>query len=142
MAQNGNAMTHGTVSARAARRPPVWNWMWAIPAAARHLILPGDMSVMDYEPLERAVLRPGTRVSAVVRKGEDGVARAGRLTLTPQDQTEGKQAWAAQGSHSGWRFLLAATLPAASWRNRRRTSATSPALATAVVKAGIGHRWP
>jgi hypothetical protein len=89
MAQGGNAMTHGTVSAT--RRSAAGIELDVdYPGGARRLILPGEMSVMDYEPLERAVLRPGTRVSAVVRKGEDGVARAGRLTLNPQDHTEGK----------------------------------------------------
>jgi hypothetical protein len=42
------------------------------------------MQVLDYEPFKRDVLKPGTRVSAVVRKDEQGVLRAGRLTLTVQ----------------------------------------------------------
>jgi hypothetical protein len=84
MARNGNAMTHGTVSAARQTAAGV-ELDVGYPGGGRHLILPGDMKITDYEPIERAVLKPGTQVSAVVRKAEDGVARAGRLTLTPQD---------------------------------------------------------
>jgi hypothetical protein len=84
MAQNGNAMTHGTVSSARQTAAGV-ELEVGYPGGNRLVILPGDMKITDYEPLGRAVLKPGIRVSAVVRKGEDGVARAGRLTLNAQD---------------------------------------------------------
>jgi hypothetical protein len=84
MAQSGNAMTHGTVSA--ARQTAAGVELDVdYPGGGRRLIVPADMKITDYELLERDVLKPGTRVSAVVRKGEDGVPRAGRLTLGSQD---------------------------------------------------------
>jgi hypothetical protein len=84
MAQSGNAMTHGTVNAVRQTAAGV-ELEVGYPGGSRHLILPGAMKITEYEPLKREVLKPGTRVSAVVRKGDDGVSRAGRLTLTPQD---------------------------------------------------------
>jgi hypothetical protein len=84
MAQSGNAMTHGTVGS--ARRTAAGVELdVGYPGGGRRLILPADMQVTDYELLGRGVLKPGIRVSAVVRKGEDGVARAGRLTLNAKD---------------------------------------------------------
>jgi ribosomal protein S11 len=84
MAQSGNAMTHGTVGSA---RPTAAGVELEVgyPGGGRRLILPAGMQVTDYELLGRGVLKPGTRVSAVVREGEDGVARAGRLTLNAQD---------------------------------------------------------
>jgi neutral ceramidase len=83
MAQTGAAMTHGTVSS--ARQTAAGVELDVdYPGGSRHLIVPSDMQVLDYEPFKRDVLKPGTRVSAVVRKDEQGVLRAGRLTLTVQ----------------------------------------------------------
>jgi hypothetical protein len=84
MAQSGNAMTHGTVGS--ARQTAAFIELEVgYPGGGRRLLLPADMKVTDYELLGREVLTPGTRVSAVVRKGGDGVGRAGRLTLNAQD---------------------------------------------------------
>jgi hypothetical protein len=82
MAQGGNAMTHGTVSS-VKRTAAGVELDVSYPDGARHLILPGEMTITDYALLKRDELKPGTRVSAVVRQGADGVARAGRLTLNP-----------------------------------------------------------
>ena len=82
MAQGGNAMTHGTVD-KASRTGKGVELDVSYPGGSRHLIVPGDMQITDYELLDRKVLKPGTRVGAVARKGDDGVLRAGRLTLSP-----------------------------------------------------------
>jgi hypothetical protein len=82
MAQGGNAMTHGTVSS--ARQTAAGVELDVdYPGGARHLLLPGAMQITDYQLLPRDVLKPGLKVNAVARKGEDGVLRAGRLTLDP-----------------------------------------------------------
>jgi hypothetical protein len=80
MAQTGSAMTHGTVDSAMQTSAGV-ELDVSYPGGARHLIVPHDMKITDYELLGRDVLKPGTEVSAVARKGEDGVLRAGRLTL-------------------------------------------------------------
>ncbi|MCS0631158.1 hypothetical protein NX786_17635 [Telluria mixta] len=80
MARSGTAMTHGTVGNVRQTAAGV-ELDVAYPGGARHLILADGMTITGYEPLARGVLKPGTRVSAVVRKGEDGIPRAGRLTL-------------------------------------------------------------
>lgn len=82
MAQGGAAMTHGTVSSARQTAAGV-ELDVTYPDGSRHLILPGEMKITDYELFKRDVLQPGTMVSAVVRKGKDGVPRAGRLTLSP-----------------------------------------------------------
>jgi hypothetical protein len=82
MAQTGNAMTHGTVGSVKQTSTGV-ELDVSYPGGARRLILPGEMTITDYELLKRDALKPGTQVSAVVRKGSDGVPRAGRVTLNP-----------------------------------------------------------
>jgi hypothetical protein len=76
------AMTHGTVNS-AGKTAAGIELDVAYPGGSRHLIVPGDVKVTDYVLLDRSVLKPGTQVGAVARKGEDGVLRAGRLTLPP-----------------------------------------------------------
>lgn len=81
MAQGGSAMTHGTVD-KASKTGRGVELDVSYPGGTRHLVLPGEMQITDFELLDRSVLKPGTRVGAVARKGEDGVLRAGRLTLS------------------------------------------------------------
>lgn len=80
MAQSGNAMTHGTV-ARVSRGDAGIEVDVSYPGGGRRLILSNDMTIIDYVAYGREVLVPGTKVSAVARRGDDGVLRAGRLTL-------------------------------------------------------------
>lgn len=82
MAQGGTAMTHGTVSSARQTAAGV-ELDVTYPDGARHLIVPVEMKITDYELQKRDELKPGTKVSAVARKGGDGVLRAGRLTLNP-----------------------------------------------------------
>lgn len=51
------------------------------PEGCRVIEVPRDVKVTGFVTLERSRAVPGTAVSAVMRAGEDGVMRAGRLTL-------------------------------------------------------------
>lgn len=82
MAQGGTAMTHGTVAGARQTADGV-ELDVSYPGGARRLILPGQMTITDYQLLRRDALTPGIKVGAVARKGQDGVLRAGRLTLEP-----------------------------------------------------------
>ena len=82
MAQTTTAMTHGTVAA-ASRTQVGLELEVTYPGGSRHLIVPNDVKITNYELLSRDVLKPGTKIGAVARKGEDGVLRAGRVTLPP-----------------------------------------------------------
>jgi hypothetical protein len=74
-------MTHGTVD-QASKTAKGVELDVSYPGGTRHLIVPGEMQITDFELLDRKVLTPGTKVGAVARKGDDGVLRAGRLTLS------------------------------------------------------------
>ena len=82
MGPGGNAMTHGTVTAASKTSAGV-ELDVTYPGGSRHLVIPGEVKVTDFQLLDRSVLKPGTKVGAVARKGDDGVLRAGRLTLSP-----------------------------------------------------------
>jgi hypothetical protein len=79
--QNSTAMTHGTVS-KAVKTAAGVELDVEYPGGARHLVVAPDVKVTIFDLLGRNLLKPGTMVSAVARKGEDGVLRAGRLTLS------------------------------------------------------------
>ena len=81
-AQSGTAMTHGTVAATRKAGDAV-ELSVTYPGGSRRLLVPQEMQVTDFMLLSRDVLKPGTKVGAVARRGEDGVLRAGRLTLDP-----------------------------------------------------------
>jgi hypothetical protein len=79
--QSNTAMTHGTVS-KAAKTAVGVELDVEYPGGSRHLIVAPDIKITVSDLLSRNVLTPGTMVSAVLRKGADGVLRAGRLTLS------------------------------------------------------------
>jgi hypothetical protein len=82
MAQQSNtAMTHGTV-ASVTRGTEGVELEVTYPGGSRHIIVPPDVKITGYDLQDRKVLKPGVRVSAVARKGPDGVLRAGRLVLS------------------------------------------------------------
>jgi hypothetical protein len=79
MARQANtAMTHGTV-ASTTRTPAGVELDVIYPGGSRHLIVPLDVKITGYDLQDRKLLKPGVKVSAVARKGPDGVLRAGRL---------------------------------------------------------------
>jgi hypothetical protein len=82
MGQSGNAMTHGTVDAIKTTAEGVVLDV-SYPDGSRHLVLPAGIKITKSDLQKRKVLKPGTQVGAVARKGADGVLRAGRLTLQP-----------------------------------------------------------
>jgi hypothetical protein len=82
MGPGGSAMTHGTVTATSKTAAGV-ELDVTYPGGSRHLIIPGEVKVTDFALLSRKDLKPGTKVGAVARKGDDGVLRAGRVTLSP-----------------------------------------------------------
>ncbi len=53
---------------------------------SRHLIVPADVPVYESFVVDRARAAPGVEVGAVTRKGDDGIWRASRLTLTGQSR--------------------------------------------------------
>jgi hypothetical protein len=80
IAQPNTSMTHGTVkaanqSARGLELDVVY------PNGSRHIIVAPEVKVTGYEVHERSTLKPGVVVTAVTRKGPDGVRRAGRLVM-------------------------------------------------------------
>jgi len=81
--QQNRAMTHGDVTAVRQTAAGV-ELDVTYPGGSRHLVVPPDVKVTDFQLLDRSVLKPGTQVGAVARKGDDGVLRAGRLTLPAQ----------------------------------------------------------
>ena len=73
-------MTHGTVaSADKTSAGMELNVTW--PDGSRRIIVPSDITVTFFDPLDRKTLKPGASVSGVTRKGTDGVYRAGRLVV-------------------------------------------------------------
>jgi hypothetical protein len=80
MAGADSAMTHGTVT-RASRSAAGVELDVTYPDGSRHLLIPDDVKVTNFDLLERRALKPGLQVGAVARRGDDGVLRAGRLTL-------------------------------------------------------------
>jgi hypothetical protein len=83
--QANTSMTHGTVKtitkgADGAELEVVYT------DGSRHLIVPSDVKVTGYDVYDRGTLKPGIRVSAVARKGIDGILRAGRLTVASPQQ--------------------------------------------------------
>ena len=54
----------------------------AYPGGTRHIIVPPDVAVIGYTPVDRDRVKPGVTVAAVANvKGDDGVARVGRLQI-------------------------------------------------------------
>jgi hypothetical protein len=80
MAGAGTAMTHGTVT-RTSRSGAGVELDVTYPNGSRHLVVPNDVTVTNFDLLARSALEPGMPIGAVGRKGDDGVVRAGRLTL-------------------------------------------------------------
>jgi hypothetical protein len=80
-AGSDTAMTHGTV-AKASKTANGVELQVTYPDGSRQLIVAPEIKITGYTLLKRDVLKPGTKVGAVARKGEDGVLRAGRLTLS------------------------------------------------------------
>ena len=76
-------MTHGSVQAVEAGTGEVVLTI-TYPGGGRRLIVPDGVKVTRSDPLARSVLQPGMRISLVTRRGADGVARAGRVTLAHQ----------------------------------------------------------
>jgi hypothetical protein len=80
MAQPNTTMTNATVTAvtkgAGGRELDV-----SYPGGTRHIIVPPDVQVIGNFPVDRDHVKPGVTVTALATKGEDGVARAARLTI-------------------------------------------------------------
>ncbi len=81
MAQPNTTMTNATVTAvtkgAAGRELDV-----AYPGGTRHIIVPPDVVVIGYTPVDRDRVKPGVTVSAAALKGDDGVVRVARLQIS------------------------------------------------------------
>jgi hypothetical protein len=53
----------------------------AYPGGTRHIIVPPDVQVIGFFPVDRERVKPGATVTAIATKGEDGVVRAARLQV-------------------------------------------------------------
>jgi hypothetical protein len=80
MTQPNTTMTNATVTAvtkgAGGRELDV-----AYPGGTRHIIVPPDVQVIGYTPVDRDQVKPGVTISAAAVKGEDGVARVSRLQI-------------------------------------------------------------
>ena len=76
-----NMMTHGTV-ASASKTSTGVELNVTYPSGSRRIIIPPDVTVTFFDPLDRSTLKPGASVSGVTRKGPDGIPYAGRLVLS------------------------------------------------------------
>ena len=81
MAQANTTMTNATVTAvtkgAGGRELDV-----AYPGGTRRIIVPPDVQVIGYTPVDRDQVKPGVTISAAAIKGEDGVARVARLQIS------------------------------------------------------------
>jgi len=83
IARPNTSMTHGTVDT-ATQHDTGLELAVVYPSGSRRIIVPPDVKVTGYDVHERSVLKPGATVTAITRKGSDGVPRAGRLLLSNQ----------------------------------------------------------
>jgi hypothetical protein len=75
-----NMMTHGTVASAKKTGDDVELTVIS-PDGSRRIIVPAGVGVTVSDLLDRTALKPGVGVSGVTRKGDDGVYRAGRVTV-------------------------------------------------------------
>jgi len=80
MPRPNTSMTHGTVKSASKGASGV-ELEVIYPNGSRRIIVPPEVKVTGYDVHERSSLRPGATVTAVTRKGSDGVPRAGRLVM-------------------------------------------------------------
>lgn len=80
MAQPNTTMTNATVTTvtkgAVGRELDV-----AYPGGTRHIIVPPEVQVIGYTPVDRDRVKPGVTIAAAAAKGEDGVARVARLQI-------------------------------------------------------------
>jgi hypothetical protein len=76
-----NYMTHGTVKS-VARSDEGAALEVTYTGGGRRIVVPPNVPVTVSDVRNRSVLKPGTPVESVTRKGADGVPRAGRLVLS------------------------------------------------------------
>jgi hypothetical protein len=80
MGKPNTSMTHGTVT-KVDRSAAGVEVDVVYPGGGRHLTVPADVKVTGYDVHGRDAAKAGVNVTAVTRKGADGVSRAARLIL-------------------------------------------------------------
>ena len=80
MPQPNTSMTHGTVKTATSGAAGL-DLEVVYPNGSRHIIVPPAVKVTGYDLHDRSTLKPGVIVTAITRKGSDGVPRAGRLVM-------------------------------------------------------------
>lgn len=80
MPRPNTSMTHGRVSTTTLG-PDGVRLVVTYPGGSRSIEVPAGTKVTAYDLVDRKLAIPGVTVSAVTRKGPDGVPRAGRLLL-------------------------------------------------------------
>ncbi len=78
--RENTSMTHGTIR-KITRSTNGLELDVVYADGSRRIIVPPEVSVSGYDVYDRSVLKPGMNISAVTRKGADGVLRGGRLTI-------------------------------------------------------------
>jgi hypothetical protein len=81
MGQPNTSMTHGAIES-VTHVPDGVDVDVVYSGGSRHLLVPQGTKVTGYEVHPGSYAKPGMNVTAVTRKGADGVSRAARLILT------------------------------------------------------------
>lgn len=82
----GQMMTNATVT-HAAQTKAGLELDVQYPGGVRHLIVPPDVPIIGYLPVEASTLKVGTAVTALAVRGSDGVLRTSRIQIAAPSAT-------------------------------------------------------